>query len=193
MEEIIVFDFDKTLTNYDTTFKFYLFCSRNNPRKYIFCYLFFFIKIASKLKIISVKKEKELGLKFFCSSDEQKFLEQCYQFSKTIKLNSLYDNEFKAIDQRHYKIIIASASFQYYLEWLFPNITVIGALVEINKKGKIVGIKQHPYSVEKANLLQSNNIIKINKFYTDSFTDLPTSKISDITFLVENGKIVKSF
>jgi len=41
MEEIVVFDFDKTLTNYDTTLPFFIFCCRKKKSRFLFLPFFF--------------------------------------------------------------------------------------------------------------------------------------------------------
>jgi hypothetical protein len=190
MEEIIVFDFDKTLTNSDTVFTFFLFCSRRNPIRLLFIPFFPIVKILSKFHFISVKKEKEIGLKFFCPRKIHKFKECCYQFAKRLALNDIYYNELIPLINSNNKIVIVSASFQYYMESLFPGIKVIGTLMKTNALDQIVGICQHPFKEEKAILLQSKNLSVIKCFYTDSKNDLPTSKLAEKTIWVKHGKIL---
>lgn len=189
MEKIIVFDFDKTLTNYDTTLPFFIFCCKKRPIKYLLLTIFIFVKISSKFKLITIKKEKEIGIKLFCPTEYDIFKEYCIQFSKKIKLNHIYQTEFKKLRKNNSnKIIIASASFSGYLKPLFPNTQIVGTEVKVNNN-KIVGIKQHPFGESKKNILVQKRIKKIDVFYTDSINDLPTSKLSVKTNWVFNGKI----
>jgi hypothetical protein len=190
MEKVIVFDFDKTLTNYDSALPFYLFCSKYQPYKFFNIPLFIFIKFLSKFKFITVKKEKEIGIKLFCPTDFSLFKNRCVAFSKTVTLNNIYHIEYKSQIKPDVKLIIASASFQYILEKLFSEATIIGTTLEIDINGKINGINQHPFREEKAMLLKSSSWSTINCFYTDSENDLPTVKIAEKTVWVKNGKIL---
>lgn len=95
MRKIVVFDFDKTLTDIDTTLPFFAFCSKGSRLRLFFLNIYYLLKILSKFKIISVKKEKEIGLLLFCPRDINEFKRLCYQFSKTISLNDIYFNEYK--------------------------------------------------------------------------------------------------
>ena len=191
MEKIIVFDFDKTLTNYDTTLPFFLFCCKGNRIRVIFLPLYFLIKIMSKLRFISVKKQKEIGLKFFCPRSIQEFTQLCSRFSETIKLNDLYFTEFLRLSNGNNKIVVASASFQCYLENLFQGIEVIGSLVEVDSLDRIIGIGRHPYKEEKAALLQTKSWSGIKCFYTDSKNDSPTVNLSEKTIWVCQGRMVE--
>jgi len=191
MKDVIIFDFDKTLTNYDTTFSFFLFCCKYHKIKYLLIPFFIFIKLSSKFKIISVKKEKEIGLILFCPNDVSEFRKRCSQFATTIKLNEIYHSCF--IKLKNKNIIIASASFQLYLECLFPENIVIGTTVELDKDmKKIIGIDNHPFGKEKAEILLTKGISMINSFYTDSKTDIPTSQLSEKTYWVKRGKIIRN-
>lgn len=190
MEKVVVFDFDKTLTNFDSSLPFYLFCCKFQPYKFFYIPLFVCIKILTKFKLISVKREKEIGLILFCPSNFSLFKERCIEFSKTIKFNNIYHLEYKSYIKPDVKLFIASASFQYILESLFTEATVIGTTLEIDASNKIKGINQHPFREEKAILLRFKNRSPINCFYTDSENDLPTVKISEKTIWVKNGKII---
>ena len=145
----------------------------------------------SKLHLISVKKQKEIGLKLFCPKAFKEFRNLCLQFSATLKLNELYYTEFTHLNDGNNIIVIASASFQYYIEDLFPGIKIIGSLVETDSAGKITGISQHPFKDEKAALLQSKEWLGIKCFYTDSKNDLTTAKLSEKTIWINNGRRVR--
>ena len=187
---LVVFDFDKTLVNYDTTMPFFKFCCTNKIR-WRFAYLFYlFLKVLSKVGMISVKKEKEIGLFLFCPKDKNKFILKCKEFSETIKLNTLYTQHYLNHLKNNDTLIIASASFKYYLKQLFPNAIIIGSTIKLNKSGQIIGIKNHPFKKEKSDILKSIGYSKIDKFYTDSKNDIPTSLLADKTYWVKNGKII---
>ena len=116
----IVFDFDKTLTNYDTLTEFFHRQIKNN----LFIELFYFVlKCFSKLGIISVKKEKEIMLSKILKNkdDEQLFT----SFSKTIKLNEIEKKLQEHLSSGN-KVIILSASPEIYLRLLFPDCCILG-------------------------------------------------------------------
>ena len=187
----VVFDFDKTLTDTDTTLPFFLFCGKNKIKGKIFIIIvYFFLKILSKLHVISVRKEKEIGLLLFCPKNINEFKKQCALFSKQIKLNDIYYNEYLKLKSPDNKLIVASASFQYYLDFLFPESVVFGTTLRVNSIGKILGIKTHPFREEKSKVLLENHINKIDLFYTDSINDASTVKLAQKTRWVKNGKIV---
>lgn len=190
MEKTVVFDFDKTLTNYDTILPFFIFCCKGRPLLLLFLPLFIFIKILTKFNIISVQKEKEIGLLLFCPKRIADFKNLCVDYSKTIKLNSIYYNYYQdTVTNQSTKVIIASASFQYYLEPLFSGSLVIGTTLKINKKNKIIGICCHPFNMEKLRELKKYGITKIETFYTDSINDLPVVKHAEKTVWIKKGII----
>lgn len=190
MRKTIVFDFDKTLTNYDTTLPFFLYCCKSNYLRLFFLPIYLIFKILSKLNIISIKQEKQIGLKLFCTRDYRSFQVLCKQFADNIKLNTIFEDHLTKLKTKH-NLYIASASFEEYLIHLFPDITVIGTQLKINsKKGRICGIKNHPFREEKLSLLMLNNINHIDVFYTDSDNDIPTTTISKKVIWVKNGKVI---
>jgi len=189
-KKIIVFDFDKTLINYDSTFAFYKFCIKKSISRKILIPIYLLLKVLSRLNIISVKKEKEIGLFLFCPKDKIMFILKCKKFSETIKLNTLYKQQYLRHLKNNDIIIIASASFKYYLKQLFPNKIIIGSTIKFNKSGQIIGIKNHPFKKEKSDIIKSMGYSKIDEFYTDSKNDKPTSLLADKTYWVKNGKII---
>jgi len=192
VEKIIIFDFDKTLTNYDTSFLFFLFCCKRKPLRYLYIPFFIGIKVLSKFNILSVKKEKEIGLYLFCRSDYSYFKKCCVNFAKTISLNKIYYDIFlKLNSEKENKILILSASFKDYLDQIFKNIVVIGSEVSCNKDGKITGIKSHPFGIEKKKIIKLSGIKRIHLFYTDSLSDMYISEMADNTIWIKNGKIKK--
>ncbi len=190
-KKIVVFDFDKTLLDYDSTLIFYKFCIKKRKIPTAFIHLYYLLKVFSKLKIISVKKEKEIGLYFFCPKKFEEFNKICREFSKTLKLNNLYKTTFiQFYTNPNIRLIVASASYTCYLNILFPKIEVIGTTLRRNKLGFIKGIEDHPFNSEKAKLILNKGINKIDEFYTDSLNDIYTSNISNKTFWIKAGRIV---
>ena len=190
-KKVIVFDFDKTLINDDSTLLLFNYCCKKSPLRYSLMPIYFLLKVLSKLNFISVKREKEFGLLFFCPQNIADFRTICYEVSQLLKLNNLYNEEFLPYFKTNSKLVIASAGFTYCLENLFPDILIIGTTVNVNCMGKIVGIKDHPFREEKARIILSEGIEQIYKFFTDSKNDIPTSILAKKTNWVKNGEIVK--
>ena len=192
MKKIVVFDFDKTLTNKDTTFPFFLFCCSREPLKYLFIPAYIFLMVIAKLGLISVKQTKEVGLKFFCPKQVSEFQSICKDYANNIKLNSLYKTDFEKYQNDQSIIIVASASFKYYLDELFPNSIIFGTSLKIDSiRNTIVGIDVHPFKEQKAKLLIENGFNQIDIFYTDSKNDISTAKIAKQIFWITNGLISK--
>lgn len=189
--KIIVYDFDKTLTNYDTTLPFFLYCSKKKPFGFIKLPFFFCVKIMSKFRLITVKREKEIGLKLFCSKKYSDFKNDAITFSEKIVLNDLYREDFQNNEFENNKIIVASAAFKDIIDCLFPNSINYGTTLKVDNRGLIIGIDIHPFNKEKLEVLNKSGIYHIEKFYTDSENDIYVSEISKNTFWVKNGEIVK--
>jgi len=190
-KKVIVFDFDKTLTNYDTILPFFLFCCRKNVIRYLLIPLYLLIKILSKFGLISVKIEKEIGLIFFCPKNIHDFHLMCIEFSKTVELNQIFNDIYaKILKLKVHILIIVSGSFQHYLDEIFPNILVIGTTLKLDKKNNIIGIDDHPFKYEKVELLKKNGINSIDIFYTDSKNDIPITNFAKKTNWINKGEIV---
>ena len=186
----IVFDFDRTLTNYDTLTSMYLWKVKNNHRLFLIYPLIYIFKSLSKFHLISLEKEKNILINIFIAKNEKQFIEECTEFSKKIILNTLCNILHKEIIEGS-KVIIISASPEIYIENVLSNCDVIGLVVK-NRVNRLK-ITQHPYGETKLNILKSNGIYEIDEFYFDSKSDMSVLPICNMAFKVKNGKIIKSF
>lgn len=193
MKKIIVFDFDKTLTNYDTTLPFFVYCAKKRPIRFLLLPFFIWLMVCVKIKLLSVNRLKEVGVRLFCPLNFDEFIKMSREFSKTIELNKIYQNEFlREIDNGDNEVIIATASFGYYLPEVFENVKVVGTTFRVSKTSKkIIGIEQHPFRELKSRLLIDMGYKCIDRFYTDSPHDIYTSLISKETLWVKRGEIFK--
>lgn len=193
MAQVVVFDFDKTLTKYDTIFPFFVFCASKYPLRFLFLPLYFACKVLSKFGVITVQKEKELGLLLLCPRryDGFKVLAEEYA-SKLISeaLNGVYFSDFERYERSGVRLIIASASFQEYLQHIFPKHEVIGAVCRVSADGLIEGIAHHPYKEEKVLALKMVGIEVIDVFYTDSAADMPVAEMSRTVKWVKDGVVI---
>lgn len=182
--KVVVFDFDKTLTYNDTLFGFFLTATEKNIIYPIKVFLYIFSMILAKLKVLSNKNMKRIGIELFLKGiDKVKFQSLSLDYSKKIKLNKLYHNfDFTSNNE----IYIVSSSFTNYLTPLFPkNITVLGSEF-IFKEEKILGLSFNCYESFKANILLKKGITKIDILYTDSYSDYSLACISEKIIIV-NG------
>ncbi len=179
-KKVVVFDFDKTLTNYDTLTTFFSANTRG------FCRIeYFFLKVLSKIKVLSVIQEKEIMLTKL--SHKINLDESLSKYSKVIQLNTvkkILDNEINMNNH----VIILSASPEIYIKSLFPDCEVHCLIYEI-KKGK-VRIIQHPYGKDKVNVLKSYGIDYIDSMYYDSLSDEELIPLCLEWNKVKDGKII---
>jgi hypothetical protein len=187
---ITIFDFDKTLTNYDTMTDFFMFCVKKKPIKLVLLPLYLLFKVLAKLKIISIKKEKELSLFILAPKNINEFKEDCMLFSKSIRFNKIkeiFDNEINLGN----RVIILSASPELYLKLIFPFVEVLGTTFNV-KKNKIVSIDRHPYGKDKLSALYEIGIKEFDTFYYDSKSDEELFPICRNSFLIKNGCIIET-
>ncbi|HET8804197.1 MAG TPA: HAD family hydrolase [Aequorivita sp.] len=183
---MIVFDFDKTLTDNDTLFGFY---KEVHPKGLSFKLkqvALLFVAVAMKLKIIGNDHLKKAGIFLFLKGrSETGIREAAKRYAKNIKLNPIYDSDFLLASPS--KRIIISASFDLYLKELFPEEQIIGSTLHY-KDGKVKGLKENAYGVQKNHMLKKLGVIEIDCLYTDSYSDKPLMDISKRVYLVRSGK-----
>ena len=186
---IIIFDFDKTLTDYDTLLGFYRSASNS---KGIFAFkklIFSLFSLCYKLKIINNDVLKSIGIIFFLYGKQKKeILKIAKEYSKNIKLNKLYYNNFMDSINSN-KVLVVSASFEEYLIHLFPQDILIASQIKYSSNGRVVGLERNIYGEKKKIALAKNNIKNIDILYTDNLSDKPLMEISKTIYLIKNGEI----
>ncbi|PKD43247.1 haloacid dehalogenase-like hydrolase [Rhodohalobacter barkolensis] len=186
-EQMIVFDFDKTLTEKDTLFGFYRSVHKENFSFLIRRTIHLGAAFIYKLGIINNDQLKKIGVSLFLSGmPVSKLKIMAKEYIGDIKLNQVYYHDF--LNAPKQKRVIISASFEIYLKELFPEEIVVGSLLKI-KKGTIVGLDRNMYGIRKRNYLMSIGINEIDCLYTDSYSDLPLMKMSKKIFLVKNDEV----
>lgn len=187
-KEIVVFDFDRTLTTFDTTLDFFQFCGRKKRLFMLKYYLYLFLWLLQKLDMISNLKLKNFGIKLFIQSyhaaEVNKLAEE---FSSKIKLNQIYDYNFKN-ECSNARVIVVSAAFEIYLKYLFPNVEILGTSLLKNKE-RYVEINEHIYGENKKFKFLEKGISKIDRVYTDSKNDSSIVSMSGQCNLVINNEI----
>lgn len=194
MASVVVFDFDKTLSRYDTVLPFFVFCASRNGFRSVLLPVYFLLKVFSKVGLITVKKEKELGLQLLCPRRYVDFQEYARKYALKVKsegLNHVYSNEFIRHKNAGDRVVIASASFVEYLQHIFPDELVIGSECSVGYDGRISGLLSHPYKEAKAQALRQAGVEVVDVFYTDSVTDMPVVEMSHTVKWVKNGVVIR--
>ena len=183
MEELNVFDFDKTIYDGDSSIDFYIYALKNNIWLIRYLPVQIYGMFTYKLKI----KPKEY------------FKEKYFSFLKGIKDVDLKVEDFWNKNDKKIKynifenkknMVVISASPEFLLEPICKQIGVqklIATKVE-SKTGKFLG--KNCYGEEKVNRLnQEYKSYIINEFYSDSKSDSFLADISKKSFLVNKDKI----
>jgi phosphoserine phosphatase len=186
-QPVIVFDFDKTLTERDTLFGFYRSVHKDS-------WSFQFKRIINlgaaliyKMGIIDNDQLKKIGINLFLKGQSVNALKlKAKEYISDVKLNQIYYNNF--LDTQKQNRLIISASFEIYLKELFPDEIVVGSLLKI-ENGKVVGLERNMFGNQKRNYLFNMGIEEIACLYTDSYSDLPIMKMSEKILHVKNGSL----
>jgi phosphoserine phosphatase len=188
--KIIVFDFDKTLINYDSLTRL-LFIRMISWRFFLFPF-YIVLKVLSKFSCISILKEKEIAFKLLMPNKYDEFDLVCKKYSKKIILNDIKLILDKEIGNNN-RVIILTASPENYLKPLFPDADVIGLTFKIDEKNNIISINQHPYGKEKYDCLKALGINKVDSMYYDSKSDEYLIPLCNSWFKVKQGKVINEY
>lgn len=188
MKKIIVYDFDKTLTYKDTLFGFFRYATKKDF-KYIFKVVFYFLcMIFTKLGLISNFRQKDIGLKLFCSNVEPEILNHKIKtYYKYIKYNTLY-KELNFNSVHNYYVI--SASLSEYIYPAFPDhVNILGSSIKY-VNNRVIGLETNCYKSNKLFQLKKEGISEIDILYTDSYSDYSLASIAKKVIIVDKDNII---
>ena len=191
MSKTVVFDFDKTLTYKDSLSE--LFLHEMRGCKYPLRAYYVALKVLSKFKIITVRKEKEKMVQLLFSSDNAIFERKCREQAKSLLLSPLFDT-LKEFANDGARVIVLSASSVYLLEEVFKNLPAV-EIVGTNficRDGKIQRIDKHPFSIEKYELLSKYGVGEIDEMFYDSQSDECLIPLCKKWHKVKDGVIIKT-
>jgi len=187
----IVFDFDKTLTYIDTWNPFLFYCGKRKHfyRARMIIYLFFVL--LQKVKFIQNIQLKKIGVFLFLQKLTKKNLEHDAEcFSKTLKMNSVFNSEFPKEPLNGQRVFVISASISDYIKCICPSATVIASELKF-VNNNVVGLNSHIYGNEKRRSLKDNyHIQEIDVLYTDSISDMALVDMAKEINLVANDNII---
>ena len=187
---ILIFDFDKTLTYKDTLLGFYMHTSNKNLKFPLKLFYYVLHLILFKVKIISNDYLKIKGFNLFLRGLKVSYIEEKAEtYASKIDYNELYKTfNFNTKDK---KIIIVSASYEIYLKYIFSkNVKVFGSKFD-SVNGIASEFNFNCYSTKKNYILQKNGVNTIRTFYTDSYSDVSLAKNSKQIIIVNNDKLIR--
>lgn len=184
MKEIDVFDFDKTIYTKDSSVEFFLFCLKK--KKSIAKYIpgIVFLIILNRFKIIRKEKLKEYFFKFLRDLEHvEKFINEFWEKNKKFIRKEIIR------DSNNYKVVV-SASPEFLLKDICKEIGIeklIASKVNI-QSGKFETLNCH--GIEKVNRLNEEfSEYKIDKFFSDSYSDQFVADIAKRPYIVKKDKI----
>lgn len=184
----VVFDFDGTLSYEDSMKE--LFNKQMRRCRKLYRVYYYLLKVLAKLKITTVKFEKEQMLKLLFHSDVLAFAKASSEQAKSFKLNPVFSKvqEHLAMGDR---VIVLSASSMYFLDEVFKgmNVELIGTTF-MQENGRIQGIERHPFYYEKVECLKQMGICEVDEMYYDSKWDEVLIPMCKVSHKVVNGQIV---
>ena len=191
-ESNVVFDFDRTLINPDTTLGFFLFEQFWAKKFFIFMH-YGLLAVLRRLGIITVEQVKLHLLNYWYRHESLQSLEEKgVRYSKTLKLNGLECLLYEELSRKDSRVWIATASLDIWVLPLFGSLDVwvLSSSVHKNARGRWVFLT-HCYADAKAEALKSKGVMVLERVYTDGRSDAPLVNICLEWYGVRHGRVVK--
>ncbi|MGB9773630.1 MAG: HAD-IB family phosphatase [Bacteroidota bacterium] len=180
----VVFDFDRTLTERDTVFRFYKEFSKNIVKLTILTVSMIF----SKIGILTNATIKKIGVHFFLLGlPEKVVIEKGQKYFSKIRLREDIIARLEKHVANGDKVVVLSASYECYISALrsrWNDVIVIGSKLAIDKDGKVQGLSFNCYGENKLEALQRSGIHSVDILYTDGFADRAIMRISKKVIVV---------
>ncbi len=187
MHKNLLFDFDGTVYDGDSSIDFFIFCLKKNKKIIKYLPIIFFFSILKFLRLINTKKFKEIFFSFLKDIDNIDSYLKDFSLKNSFKIKQFFKEI--CLDKSN-SITIITASPEFLVKSFFgnANINVIGT--DMNKKnGEING--ENCKGNVKLKKMQRETNKRIDEFYSDSFSDYPIVEISDNSFIVNKNNIIK--
>lgn len=187
--KLVVFDFDKTLTDRDTLFGFYREIDGRTPTFLLKRIVLLGTALAYKAGLISNDRLKSVGVWLFLRGKTTEQVESAARsYARKITLNQIYEEYYRSLprDER----LIISASLTVYLQERFPGEHVIGSTLSF-EDGVVNRLAVNMYGEEKLRSLVAKGVDQCSRLFTDSFSDRPLMDMAKEVFLVRDGLPVK--
>ena len=183
---INVYDFDNTIYKGDSTLDFYFFCLRRHKKTLLYIPR----QLVATLSYILKKSTKtQYKQRFFG------FLNAIEDLDDT--LNAFWRKNIHKIapwylKQKSDRDVIISASPHFLLEKVCQELGIRYLIASDVDKRTGVFYGPNCYGDEKVRRLREMfPDAKINRFYSDSYSDMPLAKIADNSFLIKGQEIIE--
>lgn len=190
MSKIVVYDFDGTLSYGDSMEE--LFNSKMRGAKAGYRLYYYFLKLLSKLRLSTVRREKEKMVKLLFHSDEKALRDACVEQATSYVFSPIMEILKKDVIEGN-RVIILSASSEFFLKTVFgeESVEILGTTFNC-LEGKIKNIQQHPFYREKVNTLVDYGVSVVDEAYFDSKWDDCLKPLCRIWHKVRKGVVVES-
>ena len=192
VESNVVFDFDKTLINPDTTLGFFLF-EQFWARKFFIFMHYGLLAALQRMGLITVAQVKLHLLNYWYGQESVPALaEKGVRYSKTLKLNGLECVLCEELSRKDSKVWIATASLDIWVEPLFGSmgVAVLASSVHKNARGRWIFVT-HCYGDAKVEALKAKGVMALDRVYTDGPSDTPLVNMGAEWVGVRHGRVVK--
>ena len=183
---MIVYDFDMTIYQGDSTLDFYFYCLRHHPK----------IVLCLPMQLLGLLKYK------FRLIEKDEFKEQFYSFLEVLEdvdsdvRNFWKENFFKIkkwyLHQKRKDDVIISASPFFVLDEVCRILGVSNLIASQVDKNSGKLLSTNCYGEQKVLFFKEKyDVSMIECFYSDSLSDVPMAKISKKAYLVKKDTIIK--
>lgn len=182
--KLILYDFDKTIYDGDSSFDFFLYCLKVEPVIIIYIPKIIIAIGLYKLKIIKKTRMKEWIFSFIKRIKNVDNIVCKFWDNNSSKIKFFYKG------RKHNNDIIISASPEFLLEPIAKEYIVKDLIAtRMDKKtGNISG--ENCFGIEKVNrFLKKYNKSDIYEMYSDSYSDTPLLEIAKHAYIVKKEKI----
>lgn len=199
IQNLALFDFDGTITRGDSFFRFILYTIKRT--KLLSGIILLSPQLISYMcGIISNEKVKQIVFRYFFSGWLLQDIETIsYRFVNEIIPSMCKENVLERLRWhliRNHRIVIVSASFEFYLKPFCENFSVelLGTQIQVSE-GRITGSfsSLNCYGAEKVSRILSH--LNLNEYYVyaygNSRGDFNMLELADESFLVKNNNIMK--
>jgi len=179
-----VYDFDGTIYDGDSTLDFYFFCMKKSPClvRYVPRQIIGYVKY--KIGLLTKTQFKEY---FYCFlmgiRDVDGYVAQFWKCNQT----KIFD-WYRSVSSKNDLIISASPEFLLRHICYIMDVKLICSIVD-RKTGVYSGVNCYGEEKRRRFLEEYSKGTVIDRFYSDSLSDLPMAKLARISYLVKNGQI----
>lgn len=186
MKKIDVFDFDGTIYEKDSSIQFFLFCLEKNIKfiKYIPRILWYFILYY--LKIVNKETLKENYFRFI------KDLKNVDRVVDLFWMKNMKYIRYDILKTSNNEKVVISASPEFLLTKVCSELNIKNLIATSVDKNTGKFLSGNCYGEEKVKALNKKfKNYKIDRFYSDSLSDMPLAKLANRPFLITKNEIKK--